>query len=361
MLGIKKTQAAGQKYLCVAGIQIPYQTEQNGFSRRFRIGRIEMPYHISPVFGIPLPWEGGIKSIQYSPPQRQKSAHYHSRELWEDPQKLQQRLEEIYEQRLGRRPDLNQPRTFTEKLNWLKLHDRRPLIAECCDKYSVKSYIARSLGGPWHIPTIRAWTAAGDIDFASLPNSFVLKVNWSSGYNVFVKDKRLLSRRTEKRILAQINYWMQPMCNSYYDSFNWGYKNSRPIAYAEEYLDASCTTQEFKIFCFHGKPRFVLIEQNNGPEAGSRVCVDLDGKPLPFRFGQQPVTDRYQLPKDYARMLESAEILSGPFPFVRIDFLGTEQRRMVGEMTFYSGGGFSVISPDGWDQKLGDLLHISRE
>lgn len=358
MLGMKKTFEEGQKYLCVAGIRIAYQAKQNGPSKWLCIGNMEIPYHISPVFGIPFPGEGSIRSIRCSPQQKQKNIHYHSRELWEDPQKLQQRLEELYEQRMGRRPDLNQPHTLTEKLNWLKLHYKSPLLTECCDKYSVKAYIARSLGSAYHIPTIQAWTAARDIDFSFLPNSFVLKVNWSSGYNIFIKDKSCLSSRKKKRILAQIDYWMQPMCNSYYDSFNWGYKDSSPVVYAEEYLAQSNVAQEYKIFCFHGKPEFALIEQNTGREAGSRVCADRNGKPLPFRFGQQPVTCKYHLPKDYVQMFRLAETLSSPFPFVRIDFLGTERHRMIGEMTFYSGGGLSVISPDGWDQKLGELLEI---
>lgn len=361
MLGIKKVFVNGRKYLYVAGLRIPYQTKQCGASKWFCIGKIKISYHISSIFYIPLPWRESIWNIQHSTLQKQKSVHYHNRALWENPQRVQQRLEEIYEQRLGKRPNLHTPRTLTEKLNWLKLHYRNHLVIECCDKYSVKAYIAHALGCVYHVPTLGVWTAAKDIDFSSLPNSFVLKVNWSSGYNIFIEDKKRISNKERKRILALIDYWMQPMCNSYYDSFNWAYKDIVPVVYAEEYLDTSSIVQEYKVFCFHGKPEFVLIEQNAGEEVGSRVCVDLEGRRLPFRLGTQPETYHYHLPGDYVQMLRLAEILSEPFPFVRIDFLGTEQRRMIGEMTFYSGGGYSMITPDGWDERLGDLLQIQKE
>lgn len=360
MLGIKKALVNGRKTLCFAGLRIPYRTKQSGLNKWFCIGKIKIPYHISSVLHIPLPWRESLRNIKNSPLQKQKSEHYRVRTMWEDSQKVQQRLEEIYAQRLGKRPDLNDPHTLTEKLNWLKLHCRDPLMTECCDKYAVKEYIARSLGGSYHVPTLGAWTAAKDIDFSCLPDSFVLKVNWSSGYNIFIENKTRISEREKKRILALIDYWMQPMCNSYYDSFNWAYRDIAPVVYAEEYLDKSGVAREFKVFCFHGKPEFVLIEQNAGDEAGSRVCVDTEGRRLPFHFGMQLETRNYDLPQDYAQMLDSAKILSRPFPFVRVDFLGTEQRRMIGEMTFYSGGGFSVVTPDGWDEKLGDLLQIGK-
>ncbi len=358
MLGIKKTVVNGQKVLCVAGLKIPYRTKHSGINKLLCVGKINIPYHISSVSHIPLFGQETLRNIRCSEQQKQKSEHYRLRKMWEDPEKVRQRLEEIYERKLGKRPDLCDPRAFTEKLNWLKLHYRDPLMTECCDKYAVKDYIARTVGSDSHVPTLGAWTAAKDIDFSSLPDAFVLKVNWSSGYNIIIENKNSISDRERKKLLALIDYWMQPMCNSYYDSFNWAYKDITPVVYAEEYLDKAGIAREYKVFCFHGKPKFVLIEQNDGDEAGSRVCVDLEGKLLPFRFGTQPETSDHHLPGDFAKMLKSAEILSRPFPFVRVDFLGTEQRRMIGEMTFYSGGGFSEISPDGWDEKLGALLQI---
>lgn len=357
MFKIKKSVVAGQKYLYIGNLHIPYHTKQNGTSKRLCIGTVEIPYHFSPVFGIPLPFNGKINNAKE---QHMKRVHYRCRAHWDNLELVQCRLEQLYEQKVGKKINLDAPETFTEKLNWLKIHYHQPLLTTCCDKYTVKNYISNILGKEYHVPTIQAWASAKDIDFQNLPKSFVLKVNWSSGYNIMVQDQTKLRICEKKRIIKHLDYWMQPMCNSYYDSFNWGYKNCVPVVYAEEYLGEDFIAEEYKIFCFHGRAQFILVEKNIPPYQGARICVDPNGQPLPFQIGQHERLQEYHPPTDLLHLLTLSEQLAKPFPFVRIDFLGTPKRRLVGEMTFYSGGGFSQIFPEIWDQKLGTLLRLEQ-
>ena len=356
MNAIKKIQTDGKKILSVFGLKIPYATHQNGVTKSISIGPVKIPYHFTDKRHIPLPFPQSPKSIRCRGVDELKKEHYREREKWNDSATVKARIEELYERRMGHSPNLEQPMRFTEKLNGLKLTCQDPRITVCCDKYALKGYVDQLLGPMHCVPTLAAWKCAGEIDFDALPNSFVLKVNWSSGYNLFIHDKAALTRREKARIRAQIEVWLRPEGNSYYDSFNWGYKEIAPVVYAEPFLPTTSTVQEYKVFCFHGKPEFTLMEVNPLGGEWSRVCVDNNGTKLPFTFGTQAVSDRYETPEDLRTMLDMAKILAVDFPFVRVDFLGTKGHRMVGEMTFYSGGGFSKITPDEWDEKIGCLL-----
>ena len=356
MSSIKKIQMNGKKALSIFGFKLPYSTGQNGVTKIFSAGNLHIPYHLSEKRGIPLPFPPSPASIRRAGISGTKMLHYRMKEKWNDPAAVKQRLTELYEQRLGRTPDLDNPERFTEKINHLKLSLHDPQITRCCDKYALKEYISEVLGEEYSVPTLAAWNAADKMDLSSLPNEFVLKVNWSSGYNLFIRDKSALSLREQERIRAQIEVWLRREANSYYDSFNWGYRDIAPVVFAEPYLSEASTASEYKVFCFHGNPEFTLIESNTPSGVWMRTCVDNNANPLPFTFGSQQHTGNVQIPEDFHTMLDMAQKLSAPFPFVRVDFLGEPGKRMVGEMTFYSGGGFSVITPDEWDKKLGAML-----
>ena len=157
---------------------------------------------------------------------------FQNRDIWTDAD-IKKVSKEIFKQKLGYSPDFDNPKSFNEKIFWMKLNYHNPLVTKCCDKFRVKEYVKEKIGDGFTVPVLGSWTSAESIDFDSLPDKFVLKVNWSSGYNIIVKDKKTADIR---KIKKQIEFWMQPQQNSYYQAFNWGYKDMQPIVYAEKYI-----------------------------------------------------------------------------------------------------------------------------
>ena len=143
-------------------------------------------------------------------------------------------LNEAFTRKVGYPINWDNPQSMNEKIMWLKLNYQNPLITKCADKFAVKDYAAEIIGEEYIVPTIASWTNPDDIDFDALPDKFVLKVNWSSGYNIIVKDK---SKLDIKQTREKLRSWIKPDRNSYYQYFNWGYKNMKPVIYAEKYIE----------------------------------------------------------------------------------------------------------------------------
>ena len=263
----------------------------------------------------------------------------------------------IFEEKLGYSPDLDNPRSMNEKIFWIKLNYHNPLITRCCDKFAVKDYITEKLGEGYVVPTINCWNNAEEIDFGSLPEKFVLKVNWSSGYNIIVKDK---SKIDINEICERIRYWMQPQQNSYYQAFNWGYKNMKPVVYAENYLEQlDGQLYDYKFYCCNGEVKFLFIATDRQKDGKlTYTFFDTDFHKLPFTYGGRKNADNLQKPRLFEEMIRCAKILSEPFPFVRVDFYETENKIYIGEMTFYSGGGILPFDPPEWDYKLGEYIKL---
>ena len=139
--------------------------------------------------------------------------------------KKQEILSGVFKRRVGYELNWNNPRSFNEKINWLRLNYQNPLVTRCCDKFSVKGYVTEILGPEFVVPTIDWWTTPDQIDFDKLPDKFVLKVNWSSGMNIIVPDK---SKLDIAEVRKKLRYWTQPSQNNYYELFNWGYKYMQP-------------------------------------------------------------------------------------------------------------------------------------
>lgn len=267
-------------------------------------------------------------------------------------------LGEIFERRLGYKISWDVPRTFNAKIMWLKLNYQNPLITRCSDKFAVKSYVDEVIGEGHVVPTIDWWTDPDDIDFDKLPEKFVLKVNWSSGFNIIVKDK---SQIDEDEIRKKLRRWTKSSQNSYYQMFNWGYKYMSPVIYAEEYIsevDDSEQVFDYKFFCYDGvcKNLFITTDRFSNKTYN---WFDRDFNELPFTYGNAGKTkDGVSKPKHYEEMIEYAEKLAKPFPFVRVDFYEIGDKVLVGEMTFYSGGGILKFKPRHWDVELGKLINL---
>lgn len=267
-------------------------------------------------------------------------------------------LSEIFKRRLGYSINWNNPITFNAKIMWLKLNYQNPLITRCSDKFAVKDYVDETIGKGHVVPTIDWWTDPDDIDFEKLPEQFVLKVNWSSGFNIIIKDK---SEIDEEQIRKQLRKWTRSSQNSYYQMFNWGYKYMSPVIYAEEYISEVGDSEQvfdYKFFCYDGvcKNLFITTDRFSNKTYN---WFDRDFNELPFTYGNAGKTPGgVEKPKHFEEMIDYAEQLAKPFPFVRVDFYEIGDKVLVGEMTFYSGGGILQFKPRLWDIELGKLINL---
>lgn len=334
----------------------PFEIDCNGILPKVNIGTVKIPYQKIYLWKLPIPVPYLFKVVK-TPEACWKKENYKLRSCLDNKTFKKKRLEEIYCKRMGRHPNLDNPTSLTEKINYLKLYYEDNNITICCDKYRVKEYVGKTVGYRYCVPNIGVWKNEDEINFDVLPDSFVLKVNWSSGYNIVIKNKAEINNLEKSLMKEQIGVWLRPESNSYYDAFNWGYKNMEPIVYAEEYLPMEADDDEYKVFCFNGKAVFTLIEKFDCKNINSRVCVDSMGKEMDFTIGNKPKA-KTNISANYFKMIEVAEKLAAPFVFVRVDFIQVGKRIYVGEMTFYSGGGFSKFNPPEWDYKLGDLLEL---
>ena len=265
-------------------------------------------------------------------------------------------LKLLYKTKMHKPLNLDRPETFTEKMQWLKLHDRKPEYRILVNKATVKEYVANVIGQKYIIPTIGRWTNVDEIDFASLPNSFVLKVNHDSGGVIICKDKEKLDIEVSKSKLAK--------ClknNGFWYGREWPYKDLSPCVIAEEYMEDENTKElrDYKFFCFDGKvkcfkvdyDRFVLHRAN---------YFDPDGNLLPFGEVAYPndPDKKIVLPDTIREMEELAELLSKGFPFLRVDFYDVNEKVYFGELTFYPASGFGPFTSDEWDLKLGQWIKL---
>ena len=265
----------------------------------------------------------------------------------------------MYYARMGRKINLNDPQTLNEKLNWLKINNRNPLYTQLVDKYEVKNYIAEKLGEEYVIPALGVWDKFEDIDFGTLPDRFVLKCTHDSGGLVICKDKRTFDVQKAKE---KINKSLKN--NYYYHGREWPYKNVKPRIIAEEYLSPLGEEGliEYKIFCFNGKAKMVLVCKGpaHTPLRTNDYC-DMDLNRLPFTCLFPNSVGELKEPKNYEKMIEIAEKLSENIPQVRIDLYNIDGQIYFGEMTFFHNSGFCAFEPNEWDEKLGEWIELPKE
>jgi len=264
----------------------------------------------------------------------------------------------MFKEYVGYTPDLRNPKTFNEKIQWLKLYYHNPLMTVCADKYKVREYVSEKIGAEYLVPLLGAYDSPNEIDFESLPNQFVLKVNWGSGQNVVCKDKSQLDCKSAKTKLVR---WLKPSSNHYFHAFEWGYKNINPKIVCEKYISAlERCPRVYKIMCFDGEPKIVQLVFNDKQTNETINYYDVDWQLLPFRqnFANNPV--KIEKPSRLMEMFEMARKLSKPFPFVRTDFFEVEDAVLFSEMTFYSDSGLADFHPSEWDLKLGNLINLPK-
>lgn len=279
--------------------------------------------------------------------------------------KLQQRmrllpdavyLKLVYRARIGRPLNLNSPKGFNEKLQWLKLYDRNPLYTKLVDKAEVKPWVAERIGWEHVVPTLGVWDSFDDIDFGALPERFVLKCTHDSGGLSICRDLSTFdmaaARRKIERSLANNYFW---------SGREWPYKDVRPRIIAEEYLDPAgeqVGLTDYKVMCFGGQAR---CEFTCTGRADGNLHVDF----FDTEWNHMPFTRHYpnadvppEAPERLKDMVAMAERLSEGMPFVRVDFYEVAGQYYFGEMTFYPGSGMEEFDPERWDEELGSWIEL---
>ena len=267
-------------------------------------------------------------------------------------------LKIMYRLYLGRSLNLKKPKRFNEKIQWLKIHGRKPINVVMADKYAVKEYIKDHIGEQYVIPLLGVWDRPEDIDFSKLPERFVIKCNHNSATGLYIcRDKSQLDEKAVKKGLRK------GLRQDYYlASREKAYKIPRKII-AEEYMEDTETQElrDYKFFCFDGKPKilYVAAGRKKVGESLSFDFFDMDYNHLPLTNGGLPnakVTPKK--PKCFEEMKQLATQLSKGMPHVRIDFYEVNGRVYFGEFTFSHEGGLSTFQPDEWDYKLGEMISL---
>lgn len=267
-------------------------------------------------------------------------------------------LKWVFRSKMGYWPDLKNPKTFNEKIQWLKLHDRNPLYTKLVDKYEVKKIVADIIGEEYIIPTIGVWDRFEDIDFDKLPNQFVLKCTHDSGGLVICKDKSKLDISAAKKKIEKCL-----KANYYWGFREWPYKNVVPRIIAEEYkVDESGTElKDYKIFCFHGNPEFLFIATDRGIGKTKFDFFDAEFNHLPFKqHYPNNIEKTISKPDGLPIMFELAKKLTKDFALCRADFYDINGKVYFGELTFSHFSGLEPFEPAEWDKRYGELFDVSQ-
>ena len=253
--------------------------------------------------------------------------------------------------------NLRNPKTYNEKLNWLKLHDRNPDYPKLVDKYEAKKQVARIIGEEYIIPTLGVWDSFDEIDFDALPDQFVLKCTHDSEGVVVVRDKKKLdfpaAREKLTHALSQ---------NFYYMGREWPYKNLKPRIIAEKYMEdhVDGELRDYKFFCFDGEPKAMFVASDRTDHGVFFDYFDLDFNHLDIRQKYPNAAKSIRKPDNFEKMIELSRKLTKGFPHVRADFYEVDGKLYFGELTFYHFSGFMPFQPDKWDKIFGDWLKLPK-
>lgn len=252
--------------------------------------------------------------------------------------------------------NLDNPKSFSEKLQWLKLYNHNPLYTILVDKVAVKEYVQSILGQDYIIPTLGVYNKPEDIDWDSLPERFVLKCTNDSASVVICKDKKTLNK---KKIIKKFKKCLKH--NYYYQGREWPYKDVPRRIIAEEYIEPKTGMNDlpdYKFFCFDGivKAMFIATDRQTAGEKVKFDFFDADFNHLPFRQGHDNATICPAKPKHYELMIEAAEKLTKGIPHARVDFYDTGEKVLFGEVTLFHFGGVTPFEPLEWDYRFGDWL-----
>lgn len=263
-------------------------------------------------------------------------------------------LKKWFKKKTGLELNLEDPRSFSEKIQWLKLYDSTPLKAELSDKYLVRDWVKERIGEKYLVELYGVWDNPEDIDFDALPDSFVLKTNHSSSWNIIVKDKSRLDRKAAVRKLKR---WLS-MDYTFCCGLQLHYSLIKRKVIAEKYLENTDGLDDYKFLCFGGEPKYIWKDVGRFGSQHYRTFYDLDWKMQDFRY-QYPTLDQSdQPPECLEEMTGLARILSRDFPHVRVDFYEVDGRVYFGEMTFTCCSGVDRFYPQEMDDIMGSYFEL---
>lgn len=266
-------------------------------------------------------------------------------------------LKIMYYAHLGKKLNLKNPTSCSEKMQWLKLYDQNPRYTDMVDKQEAKRIITEILGEGFVIPTIGIWDDPDQIDFDALPDRFVLKTTHDSGSLLICKDKTALDLSAAKEkmresLKREYFYWGR----------EWPYKNVKPRIIAEVYMEDTKTGElrDYKWYCFHGVPKMMAIFCGRSVGATTATYFDDNFQQLHFTWGYSAGKDMLEKPCSFEQMKRLASALSKDIPCLRVDFYEVDGKPYVGELTFFDGAGFDVIEPRAWDERIGSWITLPK-
>ena len=266
-----------------------------------------------------------------------------------------------YRRKMKKKLNLRCPQTFNEKMQWLKLYDRKPFYSTLVDKYAVKQYVSNIIGEKYLIPTLGVWDCFDDIDFDNLPDQFVLKCTHDSGSVKIIRNKNTCNFTELKEFFdkrAKDNY-------SFY-SREWAYKSVKPRIIAEEYIVfvEGQSLVDYKFFCFSGKPMFLYVSTGMADHSTAMMSFyDLEGKELPFHRSDYLSYHNAIMPDNFGEMKQLAMLLAEKVnnSFIRIDLYSNGSTIYFSEFTFFPCGGQLPFAPEEWDLRIGQMIKLPKK
>ncbi len=277
-------------------------------------------------------------------------------------------MKKIFQERVGRPLDLEDPRSFSEMIQWIKLYYHDPVMGRCADKVLFKEFIKEELSGGYTAETYEVWNAPGDVNIRNIPQQCVIKSNCSSdGHNILlVPDKsRVDFDKAEKDIKEN---WFDRL-KLHTNSFANYYYGVQPKVYVEEYLkEAEESPDDYDVFCFHGEPKFIYVKTAHFDHG-----INQDSYPVSFyttswkhmdaKYREFECRTDLKRPPHLGEMLEISRRLSKDFPFVRVDFFESSRKLYVAEFSFAPWAGLRAFEPESLDYEMGkwlDIVHTAK-
>ncbi len=255
---------------------------------------------------------------------------------------------------IGKFPNLKMPKTYNEKLQWLKLNHKHDEYSIMVDKYEAKEYVKKIIGEDYIIPTLGVWNDFDEIDFDKLPNQFVLKTTHDSGGVAICKDKANFDRETARKKLEK-----SLKRNFFYEHREYPYKNVKPRIIAEKFMvdESGTELKDYKFFCFDGEVKMLFVATDR-PFDTRFDFFDADFNHLPFKQGHPLATKEIRKPRGFEEMKRVAAMLSKGMPHVRVDLYDINGKIYFGELTFFHFSGNVPFEPEEWDYKVGEWLKL---
>lgn len=267
-------------------------------------------------------------------------------------------LKWFYYNVFGYFPNLRNPKTYNEKIQWLKLYERKPFLSKLVDKIEVKDWVAKKIGDKYIIPTIGIWNNPNEIDINNLPDKFVLKTNHDSG-GLYICNNKSKALKNWSDICLKLQKSLDT--NYYKIGREWPYKYVKRRIFAEKFIETvDGEVSDYKFFCFSGEPKylFVATERQKEGEDVKFDFFDINYNHLALKQGHENSKCIPEKPAQFNEMVELAKKLSEGFIHVRVDFYNVNDKVYFGEMTFYHNSGFVPFDPSEWDNTFGDMINL---